>query len=266
LAASHELILCHGNGPQVGLLALESAADSALSRPYPLDDLVAETQGLIGYWLVQEMRNAGVRRPVVSLVTQTLVARADPAFARPTKFIGPLYDQPAAAGLAARHGWTIAADGAGWRRVVPSPEPRGIVEAPVARQLLDSGAVVVCGGGGGVPVHADPATGALTGVEAVVDKDLVAAQLALAVGAERMLLLTDVPAVMRGFGTPGATRIERISLEDAAQLHLPAGSMGPKVEACRRFTELTGAPSGIGALTEAADVLDGAAGTWIVKG
>ncbi|RBY87748.1 carbamate kinase [Blastococcus sp. TF02A-30] len=263
LAADHELVVCHGNGPQVGLLALESEADPALAGPYPLDVLGAETQGMIGYWLVQELANAGVRRPVVGVLTQTVVDPADPGFAAPSKFVGRGYDRGTAEDLAARLGWRIAPDGAAWRRVVASPQPLRVVEQGPIRQLVDGGAVVVCGGGGGVPVTVRD--GRLCGVEAVVDKDATAALLARELGADRLLLLTDVPAVLRGFGTPGATEIRRLTDDDAAALPLPAGSMGPKLAACAAFARATGRPAAIGALTDAAAVLAGAAGTTVVR-
>jgi len=262
LADEHQLIVCHGNGPQVGLLAMESEADPSLTRPYPLDALGAQTQGMIGYWLTQELRNAGVSRPVVAVITQTIVDDADPGFASPSKFIGRTYTRGEAEDLAARHGWQIRADGAGWRRVVPSPQPLGIVEQDCIQHLFHIGAVVVCGGGGGAPVTRDP-SGRLCGVEAVVDKDLTSARIALDVGADRLLMLTDVAAVMRDFGTPHARAIDRISIDTLAELQLPAGSMGPKVAAGAWFTATTGHPSAIGALTDAADVLDGRAGTTI---
>ncbi len=262
IAAEHELIVCHGNGPQVGVLALESEADAALTRAYPLDVLGAQTQGMIGYWLVQELRNAGVRRPVVAVITQTVVDATDSAFALPTKFIGPVYGHDQAAVLAKRNGWTVAPDGAAWRRVVASPQPQRILEEAAVTQLVEGGAVVVCGGGGGAPVIEDDA-GRLTGVEAVVDKDLTAAQIALALDADRLLLLTDVPAVMRDFGEPHATAIRQLDLDELAALHLPAGSMGPKVAACAQFTAATGRSSAIGALTDAAAVLAGTAGTTV---
>ena len=262
LAVENELIVCHGNGPQVGVLALESEADTALSRPYPLDVLGAQTQGMIGYWLVQELHNAGVTRPVVAVITQTVVDVTDPAFAVPTKFIGPVYSQEDAVRLAALHGWTVAADGHAFRRVVPSPQPQRIVERSSIRLLMDAGAVVVCGGGGGSPV-VEGSDGRLTGVDAVVDKDFTAAQIAVALAADRLLLLTDVAAVMRDFGTPDATPIRHLDLAQVALLDLPDGSMGPKLAACARFTSLTGRPSAVGALDQAADVLAGAAGTTL---
>lgn len=262
LAAEGNLLVCHGNGPQIGLLAMESQDDPALSRAYPLDALGAQTQGMIGYWLAQELRNAGLERPVVAVVTQTVVDAADPAFAAPSKFIGRVYSKGDAERLADRHGWQIRADGSDWRRVVPSPQPLGIIEQESVQHLLDTGAVVICAGGGGAPVTRD-GRGHLTGVKAVVDKDYTSARIALDLAADRLLLLTDVAAVMRDFGTPDARPIDRIAVDQLADLHLPDGSMGPKVAACARFTSATGRPSAIGALTDAAAVLRGEAGTTI---
>jgi len=264
LALRHQLIICHGNGPQVGMLSLESENDPALTRPYPMDVLVAQTQGMIGYWLAQCLRNAGVNRPILSLVTQTLVDSGDPAFAAPTKFVGPGYTPSQAKELADEHGWAIAADGERWRRVVPSPEPRRIIEQDSITRLLEHHAVVVCGGGGGAPVTADPA-GRLTGVEAVVDKDATAALLAIAVEADRLLVLTDVPAVMAHFGTPQAAELRRLDLDELGALRFPAGSMGPKIEACRRFVATTGNTAAIGSLTDATAVLNGTAGTTLTE-
>ncbi len=262
LASDHQLVLCHGNGPQVGLLALESQEDTSLSRPYPLDVLVAQTQGMIGYWLVQELRNVGVAQRAACIISQTVVDPSDPAFGEPTKFIGASYDKGKAQALAARLGWTIAADGPRWRRVVPSPRPRELVEIETVRSLADAGVLVVCGGGGGVPVIRS-STGELTGVEAVVDKDLTAAELAMTLKADRLLVLTDVPAVICGYGTPGARPIHAIDTVALSAMTFPAGSMGPKVEACIRFVTASGQPAAIGALTDAADILAGRAGTTI---
>jgi carbamate kinase len=262
LAADHQLVLCHGNGPQVGMLALESEADTSLSRPYPLDVLVAQTQGMIGYWLVQELGNAGVAQPGVCVISQTVVDSSDPAFGKPTKFIGASYDQGEAQALAGRLGWTIAADGPRWRRVVASPKPLRLVEIDTVRSLAEAGALVVCGGGGGIPVVRSSA-GELTGVEAVVDKDLTAAELAITLKADRLLVLTDVPAVIRGYGTPDAQPIKAIDAGALAAMTFPAGSMGPKVEACIRFVRASGQSAAIGALTDAADILAGRAGTTI---
>jgi len=262
LARDHDLVICHGNGPQIGLLALESQTDPALRRPYPLDVLGAATQGLIGYWLAQSLRNAGVTRPVAGIVTQVLVDPADPAFTRPTKFVGPGWDHDLARRLAEQFGWTVAADGTAWRRVVASPEPLRLIEQDTISALSRTGAVVICGGGGGAPVVAD-AEGRLTGVEAVVDKDLTAALLAITLDADRLLVLTDVPAVMRDFGTPRATPLSHLDVVAASHRAFPAGSMGPKIDACRRFAVRTGRGAAIGALADAAAVLAGTAGTAI---
>ncbi|TAM87275.1 MAG: carbamate kinase [Jatrophihabitans sp.] len=266
LTATHEVVLCHGNGPQVGLLAVQSGADPDLAHPYPLDTLGAQTQGMIGYWLAQALRGAGARRPVAALVTQTVVDPDDGAFAHPTKFIGPVYDEAQAARMAARHGWTVAPDGPGgqaWRRVVPSPRPVRIVELEQVAHLLRGGAAVICAGGGGIPVVED-GNGRLCGVDAVVDKDLTAALLAQRLDADRLVVLTDVPAVMSEFGTPRAAPIARLRVADLDESRFPAGSMGPKIAACRQFVGATGRPAVVGALGQAAAVLAGTAGTAIV--
>jgi len=195
IQAGHEIVICHGNGPQVGMLSLESESDATLSRPYPLDDLVAQTQGMIGYWLIRSLRNAGVTKSIIGLITQTAVDAADPAFTEPSKFVGPGYSHDEAQKLAKQHGWTVAPDTERWRRVVASPQPLRIVEQDSITGLLDTGAVVICGGGGGAAVT-EAGDGQLAGVEAVVDKDFVAAMLGIAVGADLLLVLTDVPAVM----------------------------------------------------------------------
>ncbi|MDJ0767966.1 MAG: carbamate kinase [Ilumatobacter sp.] len=262
LAGEHELIVTHGNGPQIGVLAIESADDRQLTHPYPLDTLGAETQGLIGYWLSQELHNRLPERDVAAVVTQTLVDVDDPAFDRPTKFVGPVYDAGTAAGLADERGWTIAADGDRWRRVVASPEPIEIVETGVVRGLMDAGVVVVCAGGGGVPVVRTP-SGTLRGVEAVIDKDLTSALLAIELGADAFLVLTDVDGVYRDFDTPTASLIERTTPADLRALGFPDGSMGPKVEAVCRFVERAGGVAAIGALTDAPGMLAGERGTRV---
>lgn len=262
LGRAHELILTHGNGPQVGLLAAERNIDPRLSAPYPLDTLGAETQGMIGYWLVRELRNAMPSREVAAIVTQTLVNPTDPAFGNPTKFVGPVYDEEAAHALAYETGWEVRQDGPAWRRVVPSPEPVEIIELPVIRRLIDSGVLVVAAGGGGVPV-ARTAEGRLVGVEAVVDKDLAAANLAAGVKADMLLLLTDVDAVYRDWGTPQAAPIRSATVDDLLSGDFPAGSMGPKVTAAVRFLERTGGRVAIGALTDALALASGMAGTMI---
>jgi carbamate kinase len=264
LARNHELIITHGNGPQVGLLAAESAADPLLSRPYPFDTLTAQTQGMIGYWLLQALANAVPARPVVAMLTRTVVFADDPAFASPTKFVGPTYRQPEAEALASRFGWIFGADGDGWRRVVASPEPVGIPEIEAVRQVSASGAVVVCAGGGGIPVRST-ADGGLCGVEAVVDKDLTASLLARLLRADALLLLTDVDGVYAGFRTERPRLLSRLSISEALSQQLPAGSMRPKVDAvCRYMAANPLGIAAIGRLTDAARLLDGRAGTHIV--
>jgi len=265
IANEHDLLICHGNGPQVGMLVLESASDTTLTHSYPLDDLVAQTQGMIGYWLIQSLRNTGVGKPILSLITQTQVDPADPAFAAPSKFVGPGYSHDQAQKLANQHGWNVAADGERWRQVVASPQPQRVVEQATITGLLDTGAVVICGGGGGAAVTEDSA-GQLAGVEAVVDKDYVAAMLGIAVGTDRLLVLTDVPAVMTDFGTLNATPLKNVSLAELAGMSFPAGSMAPKIEGCRRFVAATGHPATIGSLTDAVALLAGTAGTTIADG
>jgi carbamate kinase len=269
--AGHELVLTHGNGPQVGFLAIEADAARETVPPPPLDVLVAESQGQIGYLLAQaltaELAAHDRRRPVVALLTQTVVDPGDPAFESPSKPVGPTYDEATATALATEHGWSIARDGSAWRRVVPSPSPLGIVEAESVRTLVDSGAIVIASGGGGIPVAGTSRGGSL-GVEAVVDKDLAAVVLARAVQAEALLLLTDVAAVHRDWGTATASPIRELSAADAAVGVLSgsfaAGSMGPKVLAAAQFATATGGVAAIGALEDAVAILAGEAGTRIV--
>ncbi len=262
LASDHELVVTHGNGPQVGLLANESAADPDLPGPYPMDVLGAESQGMIGYFLLQALENALPGRSVVSLICQTEVNADDPAFTDPTKFVGPVYSESVAADLAARRGWQIRQDGTAWRRVVPSPEPRVIVELAMIRLAVDDRAVVICAGGGGIPVVRGD-DGRLRGSEAVIDKDLAAALLARELGADALLLLTDVDGVVAGFGTPEATLIRRTTAAELRAGSFPAGSMGPKVDAACRFVEATGRPAMIGRIGDAAELLEGSRGTII---
>lgn len=259
----HEVVITHGNGPQVGLLALESASDTALSRPYPFDVLGAQTQGMIGYWLVQALQQAVPGKASVCLICRTLVRAGDPAFGHPSKFVGPVYDKATAVRLAEDHNWDVREDGQAWRRVMPSPEPAELVELDTIRLLMHQGVTVVCAGGGGIPV-VDDGSGRLRGVEAVVDKDLATALLARAVGADALLLLTDVDAVIDGYGTPQARPIHRITARELRARSFPAGSMGPKVEAACRFVEETGGMAAIGRLDQANRLLDGTAGTTVV--
>ncbi|WP_406055428.1 carbamate kinase [Kribbella sp. NBC_00889] len=261
IAAGHDVLIVHGNGPQVGLLALESTADTGLSRPYPLSDLVAETQGVIGYWIQQALSNAGLTRPAVTLVTQTVVDADDPAFGIPTKYVGSGYPVDDARKLALTNGWSVRPDGAQWRRVVPSPVPRRVVELDAAELLLRSGVTVILGGGGGVPVVEDG--GRLRGVEAVVDKDLTAALIATELRADLLVMLTDVDAVYLDYGTPAQRPLRDVSTADLAAVTFSAGSIGPKVTAARRFAEGTKGRAAIGSLDDATAVIAGTAGTQI---
>ena len=262
LAADHELVITHGNGPQVGLLAMESARDTALTRPYPFDVLGAQTQGMIGYWLVQALQNALPGRLAGCLVCRTLVSADDPAFANPVKFVGPVYAEARARQLAAEYGWQVRPDGNAWRRVVPSPEPAELLDLPLISELVRTGAIVVCAGGGGVPVTRD-AGGFLRGAEAVVDKDLTAALLARALHADALLLLTDVDCVQDQYGTQQARPIRLATPSVLRALRFPAGSMGPKVDAACRFVEATGAMAAIGQLDDAEALLYRKAGTIV---
>jgi carbamate kinase len=262
MARDHQLVITHGNGPQVGLLALESAHDPALSHPYPFDVLGAQTQGMIGYWLVQALQNALPHSTAACLISRTLVSANDPAFANPTKFVGPVYDETQAGKLAAGYGWEIRKDGNRWRRVVPSPEPGELLDLTLIRQLAASGVIVICSGGAGVPVTRD-LSGALRGVEAVVDKDLTAALLAEQIGADALLLLTDVAAVEDAYGTPDAKPIHHVTPAELRARSFPAGSMGPKIDAACLFVERTGKMAVIGQLADAQAVLERKAGTVI---
>lgn len=258
-AATDELVLTHGNGPQVGLLALEAAAYTEV-RPYPLDVLGAESQGMIGYVLAQTLANAS-GLDVAMILTQVVVDADDAAFAAPTKPIGPVYERTTAERLAAANGWAIARDGDRFRRVVPSPEPREIVELETIQTLLTAGTTVVCCGGGGVPVVRDGDR--LCGVEAVIDKDLTAALLAESLHADRLVILTDVPYVERDWGTPAAVAIERATPGELRPLSFASGSMRPKVDAACRFVERTGRPAVVGSLENLAAVVAGRSGTRI---
>ncbi|GAA1157669.1 carbamate kinase [Ornithinicoccus hortensis] len=264
LTDEHEVVITHGNGPQVGVLAMESAADPRLTRSYPFDALGAMTQGLIGYWILQAMGNERPYRQFASILNQTLVLVDDPAFQHPTKFVGEVYAEAEARAMADRQGWQIAQDGDGWRRVVPSPRPREIIETKLIDHLLDESIIVVCAGGGGVPVVRTE-TGDLRGVEAVIDKDLSAALLASRLKADRLLVLTDVENVMEGFGTDHARPIAHTTPSELRELDLPAGSMGPKVDAVCRFVENGGrsVAAAIGNLAEARALLHGEQGTYV---
>ncbi|MFR9798180.1 carbamate kinase [Streptomyces sp. MS06] len=263
LAQEHELVVTHGNGPQIGLLAMESEADRALSAPYPLDLLGAQTQGMIGSLLVRTLHDTLPGRRVAALVTHTLVRADDPAFARPTKFVGQVYPRATADKLARERGWRTGRDTTGWRRVVASPSPERILETDTIHDLLGLGTLVVCAGGGGVPVTADRDSGALTGVEAVVDKDLTAALLAEDLKADFLLVLTDVPCVYEGYGTSDQRPVLDATPAELRRGGYPDGSMGPKAEAAARFVERTGGLAGIGALDAAHEIVHGRSGTLV---
>lgn len=264
-ARRHRVIVTHGNGPQVGLLALQSEACPA-TRPYPLDVLGAQTQGMIGYMIEDELRDAlGGSRELATLLTQVVVDEHDPAFARPTKPVGPVYEEREALALARERGWTVGPDGSHWRRLVPSPEPRRIVEINSIRLLVEAGVIVICAGGGGVPVVRD-ATGELRGAEAVIDKDLCAALLASQLQASALLMLTDADAVYDGWGGRDATPIRRATPSMLRRMTFPPGSMAPKVEAACRFVEAGGAGArfaAIGALEDVEAILRGEKGTRV---
>lgn len=261
VAQTHAVIVTHGNGPQVGLLALQAAAYSAVS-PYPLDVLDAESEGMIGYLIEQALGNYLPGRRIATLLTQVEVDPADPAFSHPSKPIGPLYSRAEAERLAAERGWAIAPDGTGYRRVVSSPEPRRILELATLRLLVDAGVLVVCAGGGGIPVIVT-AAGSIRGVEAVIDKDLAATLLARELAADALLLLTDVEAVYADWGTPAARPLAEVTPQQLRHYRFAAGSMAPKVEAACRFVIATGGLAGIGNLSAATAILAGTAGTRV---
>jgi len=263
VAQEHEVILTHGNGPQVGLLALQNAAYTKVA-PYPLDVLGAETAGMIGYMMEQELYNHTNGAQIATMVTQTLVDANDPAFQDPTKFVGPVYSKEEAEALAAEKGWAIKADGEYFRRVVPSPLPQGIIEVEMIRKLAEQGALVICAGGGGVPVRKDE-NGKLVGVEAVVDKDLSAAILAEQMGADALIIMTDVSAVCINFGKPDQKEIHKATPDAITSLDFPAGSMGPKIEAAANFVRKGGKFAGIGSLYDVVNIANGVAGTWITE-
>ena len=265
LAADHDLVITHGNGPQVGLLAIESTRDPDLTHPFPLDVLGAQTQGMIGYFFLQAFENALPGREVTSLICQTVVSTLDNAFHNPTKFVGSVYTEAEALRLAEKFGWAVRPDGPHWRRVVPSPEPHEIVELATVSRLLDGGALVICDGGGGIPVVRSQ-NGQLRGAEAVIDKDLTASLLARELGADSLVLLTDVPEVISGFGTEHARPMGHVTTAELRAEQFPAGSMGPKIDSACRFVEATDRIARIGRLSEAADVLAGRCGTEIVPG
>ncbi len=279
VAVGNQMVLTHGNGPQVGLLALQAAAYTAVPA-YPLDVLGAETEGMLGYLLEQELGNLLPARPLATLITRTEVSRADPAFKHPTKPIGPMYAAAQAARIAAERGWVVAPDGTGdaaptaqnWRRVVASPMPVRVLELMPIQCLLDAGVLVIAAGGGGVPVvRAASVDGtdnpALEGIEAVIDKDHCAGLLARQLDADCLLIATDVSAVFLDFGQSGQRPIGKVSpgalLHGAGLARFAAGSMGPKVAAACAFVTATGRRAVIGSLDQIESMLQGVAGTQI---
>ncbi|MDH3741636.1 MAG: carbamate kinase [Hyphomicrobiales bacterium] len=264
LALAHELVITHGNGPQVGLLALQSAAYKP-DEVYPLDVLDAETEGQIGYLIEQEMRNLlPADRPCATLLTQIEVNAQDPAFRTPTKPIGPVYGEADARTLESTRGWCFTQDGKDFRRVVASPQPQRILEQDVIDLLIKEGVIVICAGGGGIPTIRGQG-GQFVGIEAVIDKDQASALLARQVKADALLMLTNVDAVHERWGAPTSNRFRKISLENIRRFTFAAGSMGPKVDAACSFVEATDGIAGIGALKDAEAILGGHAGTLITR-
>ncbi len=264
LSDGHRLVITHGNGPQVGLLALQGEA--AGKAAFPLDVLGAETEGMIGYVLQQELDNAyQPKARFATLLTQIEVDPNDPAFAAPSKPVGSVYSEADARRLAQQRGWAIAPDGEAWRRVVASPRPVRILEIDVIRWLVEQGVTLICAGGGGIPV-VQRADGAHVGVEAVIDKDHASGLLAAELKADAFLMLTDVAAVFTGWGTPAQRALGDVTPQALATMDFAAGSMGPKVQAACEFVRRTGGMAGIGALDDAAAILAHQAGTRVVPG
>ncbi len=260
VAKEHTIVITHGNGPQVGLLALQSAAYTEV-EPYPLDALGAQTEGMIGYLIEQELGNLmPYEQPIATVLTMIEVDPNDPAFQKPSKPIGPVYTREQADRLAQEKGWVMAPDNDKFRRVVPSPLPRHIFEIDAIKLLVNNGVIVICAGGGGIPTIYRPGR-ILEGVEAVIDKDRAGALLAQELGADAYLMLTDVKAVYTNWGKSDAKAIRRASPEAMKALHFAAGSMGPKVEAACDFVRKTEGIAGIGSLDEALPMLQGKAGT-----
>ncbi len=264
VAERHQLVISHGNGPQVGLLALQAAAYEEVEA-YPLDVLGAQTEGMIGYLIEQELGNLlPAEVPLATLLTMIEVDADDPAFRDPAKFVGPTYSDEEAAALAADKGWTFKRDGEHLRRVVPSPQPRRIFEIRPIRWLLEHGVLVICAGGGGIPTAWVPGQErTLGGVEAVIDKDLASALLAQDLAADLFVMATDVDGVYADWGSPEQRRLDRVTPGDLRRQPFSAGSMGPKVAAAVRFVEATGKRAVIGALEAIEEIVEGRAGTTV---
>lgn len=266
VAKEHQLVISHGNGPQVGLLALQGAAYKP-DEAYPLDVLGAETEGMIGYMIEQEMGNLlPFEVPFATLLTMVEVDGNDPAFKDPTKFVGPVYEKAEGDRIKAEKGWVFKQDGAKWRRVVPSPLPKRIFEIRPIKWLLERGTIVICAGGGGIPTMYKPGVDrTLIGVEAVIDKDLCSELLARELDADLLILATDADAVFLGWGTPEAKAIHKANPAAISKHSFPAGSMGPKVDAACRFAMATGHSAAIGALADVPAIVRGEKGTIISK-
>jgi len=269
IKAGYQLVITHGNGPQVGNILLQNEEAKDKIPPMPLDICGSQTQGFIGYMIQQAMKNLLPQRHVGTVLTQVLVDAGDSAFQNPTKPIGPFYSKQEAEQLIAQKGYTMVEDsGRGWRRVVASPDPKAIIEKDLIQALLERDAIVIAAGGGGIPVIED-SQGKLTGIEAVIDKDLAGARLAGDVDADILLILTDVEAVAVNWGKPDQRFLHHLSLQEARELaaqgQFKAGSMGPKVEAAIRFVEQGGDEAIIVSLNKATAALEGHAGTIISK-
>ena len=267
IAGDHQLVISHGNGPQVGLLALEAAAYEEVEA-YPFDILGAETQGMIGYLVEQELGNfLPFEVPLATILTMVEVDPDDPAFTNPTKFVGPIYEKAQAEAFAAEKGWTVKADGDHWRRVVPSPKPKRIFEIRPMRWLVERGVVVICAGGGGIPtMYAPGEDRRLVGVEAVIDKDFATSLLSRELDADLFVMATDVDGVYVDWGTPDQRRLDRVTPDELRAIPFPAGSMGPKVDAATEFVDATGKRAAIGSLEQLDAMVAGTAGTNVVSG
>jgi carbamate kinase len=262
LGREHQLIISHGNGPQVGLLALQGAAYSEVS-PYPLDVLGAQTEGMIGYMIEQELGNIlPFEQPLATILSMVEVDPNDPAFDHPTKPIGPVYTREESERLAAEEGWVMAPDGDAFRRVVASPRPQRIFQIRPVKWLLEKGCIVICAGGGGIPTMYHPGR-KLQGVEAVVDKDLASSLLARELEADLFIMATDADAVYLDWGKPTQRAIRRATPAALREIQFPAGSMGPKILAAIEFAEATGKVAAIGALQDIVAISEGKAGTLV---
>ena len=263
VAVDHELVITHGNGPQVGMLALQAASYEA-ENAYPFDVMGAQTEGMLGYLIEQELGNLlPMEKHLATLLTMIEVDPGDPAFADPTKFVGPVYDRATGQQLAADHGWAVKPDGDSWRRVVPSPAPQRVFEIRPIQLLLAADTVVVCAGGGGIPTMYQPGTRKLVGVEAVIVKDVASSVLARDVSADLLIIATDSNGVYLDWGTDDQRVIRRANPDALEEIQFPAGSIGPKVQAVCDFVRATGYPAVIGSLDQLDDLINQTAGTVV---